>query len=314
MEILDLRHFSGIDIRPLLEEEISEWGKLLSWDYTGSAEMILRYMDAKILPGYAAIERGSIFGYAFFVYEQSKGVIGDLFVRDGGRVQNRREVEERLLTHVIETLQQSPGIHRVEAQLLAHDAGEVARPFLQQGFSRHPRVFMNFEMARHEQTTPLISPEFEIRPWSEDQYQASAAVITAAYRGHVDSEINDQYRTLTGSLRFLNNIVRFPGCGTFDAHGSFMVFLRRTRTLIGLILCSQVRADVGHITQVCVLPEFRSSGMGVALLAATTRSLRERNFRAISLTVTQANDRAIKLYERIGFDSVRVFDAFVWEG
>jgi len=314
MEILDLRHFSGIDIRPLLEEEISEWGKLLSWDYTGSAEMILRYMDAKILPGYAAIDRGSIFGYAFFVYEQSKGVIGDLFVRDGGRVQNRREVEERLLTHVIETLQQSPGIHRVEAQLLAHDAGEVARPFLQQGFSRHPRVFMNFEMARHEQTTPLISPEFEIRPWSEDQYQASAAVITAAYRGHVDSEINDQYRTLTGSLRFLNNIVRFPGCGTFDAHGSFMVFLRRTRTLIGLILCSQVRADVGHITQVCVLPEFRSSGMGVALLAATTRSLRERNFRAISLTVTQANDRAIKLYERIGFDSVRVFDAFVWEG
>jgi len=314
MEILDLRHFSGVDLRPLLDEEITEWGKLLSWDYAGSAEMILRYMDAKILPGYAAIERGSIFGYSFFVYEQSKGVIGDLFVRDGGRVQNRREVEERLLTHVIETLQQSPGIHRVEAQLLAHEAEEVARPFLQQGFSRHPRVFMNFEMARHPQTAPALSPEFEIRPWSEDQYQASAALITAAYRGHVDSEINDQYRTLTGSLRFLNNIVRFPGCGTFDPHGSYVVFLRKTRTLIGLILCSQVRADVGHITQVCVLPEFRSAGLGVALLAATTRSLRERKFRAISLTVTQANDRAIKLYERIGFDSLRIFDAFVWEG
>lgn len=314
MEILDLRHFSGTDLRPLLNEEITEWGKLLSWDYAGSAEMILRYMDAKILPGYAAIERGSIFGYSFFVYEQSKGVIGDLFVHNGGRVQNRREVEERLLTHVIETLQQSPGIHRVEAQLLAHEAGEVARPFLQQGFSRHPRVFMNFEMARHPQTGSALPPEFEIRPWSEDQYQASAALITAAYRGHVDSEINDQYRTLTGSLRFLNNIVRFPGCGTFDPHGSFVVFLRKTRTLIGLILCSQVRSDVGHITQVCVLPDYRSAGLGVALLAATTHSLRERKFHAISLTVTQANDRAIKLYERIGFDSVRVFDAFVWEG
>jgi ribosomal protein S18 acetylase RimI-like enzyme len=79
-------------------------------------------------------------------------------------------------------------------------------------------------------------------------------------------------------------------------------------------LCSQVRSDVGHITQVCVLPEYRSAGLGVALLAATTRSLRDRKFRAISLTVTQANDRAIKLYERIGFDSIRVFDAFVWEG
>ena len=38
----------------------------------------------------------------------------------------------------------------------------------------------------------------------------------------MDSEINDQYRTLSGSLRFLNNIVRFPGCGTFDPEGSFV--------------------------------------------------------------------------------------------
>ena len=57
MEILDLRHFSAADLRPLLEEEIGIWERLLSWDYAGSAEMILRYMDAKILPGYAAIER-----------------------------------------------------------------------------------------------------------------------------------------------------------------------------------------------------------------------------------------------------------------
>ena len=315
MEILDLRHFSSADLRPLLEEEIAEWGRLLSWDYATSAEMILRYMDAKILPGYAAIERGSIFGYSFFVYEQNKGVIGDLFVRAGGRGPERHEVEERLLSHVIETLQQSPGIHRVEAQLLAHNTGEVSRPFLQQGFSRHPRVFMNFEIGKHPQVTlPALPPEFEIRPWSEQEYQSAAALITAAYRGHVDSEINDQYRSLAGSLRFLNNIVRFPGCGAFDPRASFVVFQQRTRTLAGLILCSQVRPDVGHITQVCVLPEYRSAGLGEAMLAASTKNLSERGFRFISLTVTEANDRAIALYKRIGFKSTRVFDAFVWEG
>ncbi|MGA2424045.1 MAG: GNAT family N-acetyltransferase [Terriglobales bacterium] len=327
MEILDLRHFSSADLRPLLEDEIAMWGRLLSWDYATSAEMILRYMDAKILPGYAAIERGSIFGYSFFVYEQSKGVIGDLFVResvresvrDSGRSPDRHEVgrhevEERLLTHVIETLQQSPGIHRVEAQLLAHHTGEVARPFLQQGFSRHPRVFMNFEIGKHPQTSPSLPAQFEIRPWSEQEYQSAAALITAAYRGHVDSEINDQYRTLTGSLRFLNNIVRFPGCGTFDPGASFVVVERRTRTLIGLILCSLVRPDVGHITQVCVLPEYRSAGLGEAMLAASTKNLRGRGFHFISLTVTEANDRAIALYKRIGFETARVFDAFVWEG
>ena len=319
MEILDLRHFSSADLRPLLEDEIAMWERVLSWDYAVSAEMILRYMDAKILPGYAAIERGSIFGYSFFVYEQNKGVIGDLFVRetarDSSRGPDRHEVEERLLTHVIETLQQSPGVHRVEAQLLAHHTGEVSRPFLQQGFSRHPRVFMNFDIGKHRQTSlPTLPLQFEIRPWSEQEYQAAAALITAAYRGHVDSEINDQYRSLTGSLRFLNNIVRFPGCGTFDPRASFVVFERRTHTLIGLILCSLVRPDVGHITQVCVLPERRSAGLGEALLAASTRNLRDRGFHFISLTVTEANDRAIALYKRIGFESTRVFDAFVWEG
>ena len=313
MEILDLRHFASADLRPLLEEEIATWQRLLSWDYTISAEMILRYMDAKILPGYAAIERGSIFGYSFFVYEQSKGVIGDLFVQEA-RTADRREVEERLLTHVIETLQQSPGIHRVEAQLLAHQTGEVSRPFLHQGFSRHPRVFMNLAIERYAQSTSGVMQQFEIRPWSEQQYQSAAALITAAYRGHVDSEINDQYRTLAGSLRFLNNIVRFPGCGTFDSQASFVVFERRTHILVGLILCSQVRADVAHVTQVCVLPGYRSSGLGEAMLAAATRNLRARGFLHISLTVTEANDRAIALYKRIGFESVRVFDAFVWEG
>jgi ribosomal protein S18 acetylase RimI-like enzyme len=314
VEILDLRHFSSADLRPLLEDEISVWAQLLSWDYSGSAEMILRYLDSKILPGYAAIERGSVFGYSFFVYEQSKGVIGDLFVRDGGRTSNRQEVEVRLLTHVIETLQQSPGIHRVEAQLLAHETGEVVRPFLQQGFSRHPRVFMTMDIPARPATTPAVRPDFEIRPWAEQEYQSAAAVITAAYRGHVDAEINDQYRTLSGSLRFLNNIVRFPGCGVFDPQASYLIFQKSTRTLIGLILCSQVRPDVGHITQVCLLPEYRSSGLGEALLAATTKNLRSRNFRAISLTVTEANTRAIALYKRIGFTTNRVFDAFVWEG
>ena len=85
MEILDLRHFSSVDLRPLLEDEVREWARLLSWDYRCSADMILRYVDAKILPGYAAVDRGRIVGYAFFVYEGSKGVIGDLFVADGGR-------------------------------------------------------------------------------------------------------------------------------------------------------------------------------------------------------------------------------------
>jgi ribosomal protein S18 acetylase RimI-like enzyme len=314
VEVLDLRHFSSVDLRPLLDDETQVWSRLLSWDYSGSAEMILRYVDAKILPGYAAIERGRIFGYSFFVYEGSKGVIGDLYVANGSRLADPREVEIKLLRHVIETLQQSPGIHRVEAQLLAHEAGSVARPFLDQGFQRHPRLFMVLPLNPPPTKPPAARTDIEIRRWTENDYQIAAAIITAAYRGHVDAQINDQYHTLSGSLRFLNNIVRFPGCGLFDIESSFVALDRKAKNVIGLILCSRVRGDVGHVTQVCVLPEYRSRGIGELLLAATVTNLRKRGFSLLSLTVTEANHRAVALYCRLAFDTKRVFDAFVWEG
>jgi ribosomal protein S18 acetylase RimI-like enzyme len=317
VEILDLRHFSSVDLRPLLERESELWMRRLAWDYSPSAEMILRYVDSKILPGYAAIERGRVFGYCFFVYEGSKGVIGDLFVATANGYTTAPQIEQiehQLLTHVIDTLQSSPGVHRIEAQLLMHGAGTASAPFVSEGFARYQRLFMTLPLNAEIQPLREMPSEFEIRPWREQDYQAAAGLITAAYRNHVDSEINDQYRTLSGSLRFLNNIVRFPGCGTFDPEASYVAVHKPTRASIGMILTSRVKADVGHVTQVCLMPEFRSSGIGEALIAATRANLRKREFNMLSLTVTEANKRAVALYIRLGFRVQHIFDAFVWEG
>src|SRR5258706_927488 len=313
VEILDLRHFSSVDLRPLLEEEANIWSRLLSWDYSSSTEMVLRYLDSKILPGYAAVDGGRVLGYAFFVYEASKGVIGDLFVANGSAVSRAEDIEAVLLKHSIETLQQSPGIHRAEAQLLLHPSGRVAPSFLESGFRRHPRLFMVTDLGRNVEAPAALNSEIEIRPWTEQDYQATAVAITACYRDHVDSEINDQYRTLNGSLRFLHNIVRFPGCGQFDPESSFVAYNRALRMIVGVILCSRIRRDAGHVTQVCVLPEYRSHGIGDALLHRAAQALRAHGLGLLTLTVTQANEGAVHLYERLGFATQHVFDAFVWE-
>ena len=320
---MDLRHFASTDLRPLLEEESREWVRQLDWDYHSSAEMILRYVDAKILPGYAAVDHGQVHGYAFFVYEGSKGVIGDLFVDGRARQGNGGlGLQSKLLTHVIETLQHSPGIHRVEAQLLMHETGAVSRPFLQEGFHGYRRLFMVLPLNRHTRNGSggnghdriNLPPDIELRKWTEADFQGAAAVITAAYRGHVDAEINDQYRSVSGSMRFLNNIVRFPGCGVFDGDSSLVAIHRPSKTVIGVILCSRVKDDVGHVTQVCVLPDHRGRRIGESLMAATMAELRRRRFSSLSLTVTEANHRAVELYKHLGFDITKVFDAFVWEG
>ena len=315
MEIIDLRHFASPDLRPLLDDEVEAWGGLLCWDYRSSADMILRYVDAKILPGYAAVERGSIIGYSFFVYEGSKGVIGDLFVSPSRP--DARELEVRMLEHVLATLQESPGVHRVEAQLLTHSTGELAEPFISKGFQRYRRLFLSLQLTgAGAPSLAAVRPlnDVQIRRWVEQDYQPAAGVITAAYRAHIDSEINDQYRTNAGSMRFLNNIVRFPGCGVFDNDSSFVAIHKPSHALIGVILCSRIRHDVGHVTQVCLLPEHRGRGIGESLIAASHNTLRMRNLSQLSLTVTEANRNAVELYRRIGFREIRVFDAFVWEG
>ena len=227
-----------------------------------------------------------------------------------------RAVEGRLVNHVIETLQQSPGVHRVEAQLLTHQTGELAEPFLANGFQRYRRLFLCLDLhsSSAARSSPISVDQIQIRRWTENDYQHAAGVITAAYRAHIDSEINDQYRTTAGSMRFLNNIVRFPGCGVFDPEASFVAIHQPGNALIGLILCSRVRDDVGHVTQVCLVPEHRGQGLGEALLDYTCGALRRRKFNLLTLTVTETNHRAVDLYRKLGFETRRVFDALVWEG
>src|ERR1039458_2248329 len=86
-ELLDLRHFSASSLRPLLDEESCVWSQRLHWDYRGSAELLLQYLDSRVLPGYVAVENGRISGYIFCVYEGYKAVIGDVFAASARNAQ-----------------------------------------------------------------------------------------------------------------------------------------------------------------------------------------------------------------------------------
>ncbi len=210
LEILDLRHFNGSLLKPLLEAEGEVWRERLHWDYNASARLLMQYLDSRMLPGYAALESGRVTGYAFCVYEETKAVIGDVFAilaepphRDSWRVssvsaegQPAPEVEERLLCHLFETLQHSPQTDRIESQLLMHPAGLHARVFREAGFSIYPRLFMVQTLKpEHGNARPELPRELEMRPWRDDDLSVAGRLIAEAYAGHPDSLINDQYRS-----------------------------------------------------------------------------------------------------------------------
>jgi len=311
LEILDIRHFNARQLRPLLEQEAVDWEKRLRWDYKSSTELLLTYLDSHVLPGFVALDRGKICGFTFCVYEGQKAVVGDAYAV---AATNRTppEITRVLLVHLIEVLLHAPTISRIESQLLLYDQGVNNTVFTNHGFDIYPRLFMECEIKPPAPRPSANLPaEMQIRQWEQKQYQASAELIHECYTGHIDSRINDQYRTLHGSLRFLHNIVRFPGCGIFEESASWVLVESATGRLAGLVLCSRVAPRVAHITQLCILPRVRGGGLARTLMQHAMDHLAATGYDAITLTVTAANDPAVKLYEHLGFVTSHRFDAMV---
>jgi ribosomal protein S18 acetylase RimI-like enzyme len=323
LEILDLRHFSANSLRPVLDQEVRVWNERLHWDYRTSADLLLQYLDSRVLPGYVAIEDGRISGYVFCIYEENKAVIGDAFAvpcRNGSC--SAAEVELRLIDHIVELLTNSPGVDRIESQLLLHPHGSHAAIFRRAGFQIFPRLFMERNLSPSFAGlsplglfTPAFKPlpsGFELRAWRDEDFAPAGRLIAACYEGHLDSRINDQYRSVAGSMRFLHNVVRFPGCGTFDPVSSRVITRSGNKELAALLLCSRVRSDVAHITQICVAKEHRGLGFGTLLLKACSSELRKRRYLTLTLTVTEGNTEAVSLYRTQNFATKHTFDAMVW--
>ena len=314
LEVLDLRHLQAQQLAGLLEEESRIWAHRLRWDFHPSSDIVRRYLDLRALNGYALLDGREPVGYSYYVHEEHKVLIGDLFVSEPYRT---LEAQHMLLRHVVETAQNTPGVQRIEAQLMMLESPAVELLYPAAELSIFERQFMLAgEVAglRREAFGQAPSSDVIFARWSEQYMEAAAWLITRSYQGHVDSQINDQYRSVAGARRFLHNIIQYPGCGAFDASGAMMAFDRESHELCGISLTSLVEPRVGHITQICVAPERRSAGVGSELLWRSIRAFVDRGCDAVSLTVTGANTGAVRLYERVGFHTIRSFRAYVWEG
>jgi ribosomal protein S18 acetylase RimI-like enzyme len=309
-ELVDLRQLTAHELEPVLREEIASWHEGLEWDFQKSADLVRRFVDGRALSGVALRIRGSVAGYLYYVLEDRKGLIGDLYILREYRTVAR---EDLLLATAVGAMISSRVVSRIEAQILMLDyapARQVPHGAFAGVFKRN---FMCVDLLQPAFPEPVAARPVRFEVFSDHDQEAAAQLIADAYRGHIDSRINDQYRGLSGARAFLFNIVQYPGCGSFFRPASFAAF-DATGRLCGISLASLVAPESGHLTQICVLPEYRGAGIGRALIARSLARLGEMGCRSASLTVTAANQGAVALYQRIGFRVVRRFPAFAWEG
>jgi ribosomal protein S18 acetylase RimI-like enzyme len=317
MQIVDLRQLSSWQLEPLLAEEAQQWREELHWDYRASTDLIKKFIDARSLTGSAILENGRPVGYAFYVLEDHKGLVGGLFVSPR---HSQQELSHQLLTDTLTTLSGIPKLERVEAQLIPF--GYHLDPVLTEyGFRLYMRQFMILGLSAQNGPSGDVVPGairegpgagLILERWDHRYFEPCARLIQLAYANHVDGEINDQYRSESGALRFLKNIIILPGCGQFQPEASFVLRAPHANHLVGVILNSRVSEGVGHTTQICAMPGYQGRGLGRRLMEASLQAMSVRRYTTVSLTVTSGNDRAVRLYERLGFSTVKKFAAGVW--
>src|SRR5690242_16864871 len=103
-ELVDLRRVSSRDLQPLLEEECAAWRHDLEWDFEKSADLVRRFVDMNALNGCALMVDGDVAGYMYYVLEDDKGLIGDLYVR---REQRCSDYENMLMEAALEPMMRS---------------------------------------------------------------------------------------------------------------------------------------------------------------------------------------------------------------
>jgi ribosomal protein S18 acetylase RimI-like enzyme len=318
-ETIDIRRFKALEFTSLLEAESRTWHDELRWDFAASAQLIATCLEEKRLAGYALVKDRRIEGYCFFFYDGEKGLIGDLFV-DSSRA--GRDRARGLLDHAIETLIATPGTRRVEAQLPHFTFEELDPCFRSHAFEGYRRRFMAVSLVDRPPSAQHFSVvtqaangklrDFRIEPWERKYDREAAQLLSAVYSRHVDTLINDQYGSLAGASRLIENIVERRGCGDFLPQSSRVAIHRLSGELAGVLALTAVRPGTAHIPQLAVRDNFQSAGLGTALLESSFQELASSGTREVSLTVTDLNSGAVRLYERLGFQTFRTFGAYVW--
>ena len=310
--VVHLRELRGAPLTELLSEEVEAWRRELDWNFQPSADLVLRYTGMHALNGFALLYGNTVAGYTYSVTEESKGLVGDLYVRQSLRT---AEAESLLLGAAVEALMKAPSIRRIECQLMMMTALDCNQAPDQRHLRYFSRNFMMAGLSNAEDLRPgRAAGQCVFERWQERRQDESAALITSSYQGHIDADINDQYRSTSGARRFLHNIIQYPGCGTFCPGCSWVAIDPENGRMCGICLTSLVALNSGHITQVCVAPAYQGKGIGYELMRRSLLDLKQEGATTVSLTVTTANSGAVELYEKMGFRTRHEFPACVWEG
>ncbi|HEY7509642.1 MAG TPA: N-acetyltransferase [Vicinamibacteria bacterium] len=305
MRTRPLAEANARDLRPLLQEECAHWARELLWDFADVSSAVASGLERKALTGFVTQDGSRPIAYCYYMLDGGRAIVGSLYAAEGFRGTG---LEESLLDRVLAEAQAHPRNDRVECQTLFSTTSAADGRFVRAGF---------MSRGRHYLVRPLHQPVEEpdahgarVRPFRRDDLTLAAHIVHRSHQGTLDAALNLTYASPAHCRGFVETLVLRAGCGRFDPDASFVVETREGPT--GVLLASHLSRTNGHVCQVSVLPEAQARGLGRLLMTTALASLRRQGLQTASLSVTVDNQRAYRLYERLGFKLRKPFAAHAW--
>jgi ribosomal protein S18 acetylase RimI-like enzyme len=303
---VDLSTVTVAELEDLWHHELHLWHDRLLWDVSGAYAAIRRVVGRGGLPGKAVRVHDRTVGYTYYGIDGDLGVIAGLVVLPAW---SHREVGQTLLTHAIREMQRQ-GVSRIESRFISADCPWLGTVLETAGFRTYWRDFLRCEL-RSSPWPRYPAAAVDLEPWQQSHLGEAAAILQAAYVGSVEAEMLALYRSSNGCRIVLDNIVNQGGCGVLVPEASAVA--RKQGRSLGFVVITEVAPRQGHLPQVAVLPDSQHQGLGRGLLDYSLRQLAAGGFETLSLIVSRANDRALALYQGMGFQSVLAFPVGVRE-
>lgn len=294
------------DLDRLWHYEAQWWQETFLWGIAAPLEALRRVVERRGVAGQVVYAAEQAVGYAYYVVTGKLGMLSGLVVLPEW---NTPQVGATLLNATLRALRQH-NVTRLESPCMSMVTAALAPVFEQAGFRTYWREFLRLELQQASLSTPPPAP-VRLVPWRDDAMEQDAESMAAAYADTVDIDLNRLYCTPDGCLSILDDLVNQGGCGRVVGEASARVQIQGESA--GFVLVTEISPRQGHLAQVVVAPAYQGQGVGQALLRHCLTQLVALRFHTLSLIVSRANARALRLYQAVGMRSILSFPVFVWE-
>jgi len=173
------------------------------------------------------------------------------------------------------------------------------------GLTYFKRYRMEIDLGAARLGVCEVPPPYSLSAWSSSLVEAHAEAKFGSFCYEIDANVFPCLGNREGCYRLMREIARRDG---FLPGATWL--LGRTDEQGGTEFCGTIQGvrdnrGFGAVQNLGITPLHRGLGLGTTLLFRTLNGFREAGLEQAYLEVTAQNVRAVRLYERLGFHTVR---------